>query len=287
MKLAFLGTPEVAASALRALHQAGHDVRMVVTRADARRGRGGRLGPSPVKVAAAELGLPVAYEPAAAVGSGAELGVVVAYGRLVKPEVLAALPMVNLHLSLLPRWRGAAPVERAVLAGDTETGVSLMALDEGLDTGPLYAQVATAIGPEETADELRQRLGRLGTDLLLERLGRGLGDPLPQSGPPSYADKLRPEELRLDFSQPAVQCHRVVRVGRAWTTWRGRRLLVHRARVAGAEAGLAPGELRGTLVGTAQGALELVVVQPEGKPAMGAADWARGARPSPGERLGR
>jgi methionyl-tRNA formyltransferase len=287
VKLAFLGTPEVAAGTLRALVGAGHSVVHVVTRPDARRGRGPQTGPSPVKRAAAELGAPVSYRPEDLIGEPAELGVVVAYGRLVKPPVLAALPLVNVHFSLLPRWRGAAPVERAILAGDAETGVCLMALEEGLDTGPVYARVATPIGPEETAVALRQRLGELGNRLLVDVLAAGLPVPHPQAGEPVYADKIRPDELRLDFSRPAVEVERVVRVGRAWTTFRGRRLLVVAARV-GSSAGreLAPGQLDGRWVGTGAGALELVRLQPEGKGPMDAAAWARGVRPQASERLG-
>jgi methionyl-tRNA formyltransferase len=220
------------------------------------------------------------------VSSGADLGVVVAYGRLVKPDVLAAVPMVNVHFSLLPRWRGAAPVERAVLAGDPETGVCLMELEEGLDTGPVYARTVTPIGPDETVDELRDRLSELGTDLLLKNLSVGLGDPQPQVGEPTYASKITVDELRLDFDRAAEVCNRVVRVGRAWTTWRGKRLIVHRARVLSERQELSAGQIQGDMVGTAQGALELLVVQPEGKPAMDGAAWARGARPTAGERLG-
>ncbi|MGC8626660.1 MAG: methionyl-tRNA formyltransferase [Acidimicrobiales bacterium] len=281
-----MGTPEVSARALRALHAAGHDVRVVVTRPDARRQRRGPLAPSPVKLVATELGIRVVHRPEDALGSRAELGVVVAYGRLVKPDVLAELPMVNVHFSLLPRWRGAAPVERALLAGDSETGVSIMALDEGLDTGPVYARALTSIGPEETAEELRFRLGQMGTDLLLRLLADGLGTPEPQSGVPTYAPKVEPAELRLDFSQPAENCERVVRVGRAWTTWRGRRLLVLKARAVASTVELLPGELRGTLVGTGSGHLLLTRVQVEGKAPMDAQAWERGARTAPGERLG-
>ncbi|MGH9074310.1 MAG: methionyl-tRNA formyltransferase, partial [Acidimicrobiales bacterium] len=149
---------------------AGHEVCLVVTRPDRRRGRRGEPAPSPVKAAALDLGLTVAEEPEAAVGLGAELGVVVAYGALVKKAVLDHLPMVNLHFSLLPRWRGAAPVERAILAGDAVTGVCLMGLEEGLDTGPVYGCRQVTIGPEETAGELGERLGEVGTALLVERL---------------------------------------------------------------------------------------------------------------------
>ena len=119
-RLVFLGTPEIAVPPLRALHEAGHDIALVVSRPDRRRGRGGSLSPSPVKEAALELGLPVTDRVDDVIDAGAELGVVVAYGRLIRPHVLAAVPMVNMHFSLLPRWRGAAPVERAILAGDTD-----------------------------------------------------------------------------------------------------------------------------------------------------------------------
>ncbi len=286
MKLVFLGTPEVAAGTLQALVRAGHDVRLVVTRPDTRRGRGPGQAPSPVKQAAVALGLLVSHRSADVTASGAELGVVVAYGRLIKPEVLAKVPMLNVHFSLLPRWRGAAPVERAVLAGDAETGVCLMALEEGLDTGPIYDRAVTAIGSDETVDHLRRRLGEIGNELLMAKLAAGLGQPRPQTGEPTYAAKLDPAELYLDFNRAAEVCHRQVRVGRAWTTWRGRRLLVHRARVVPDAGALLPGEVEGDKVGTGEGALELMVVQPEGKPAMSAADWLRGARPLPGERLG-
>src|SRR5947208_737935 len=129
----------------------------------------------------------------------AELGVVVAFGRLIKPHVLAALPMVNIHFSVLPRWRGAAPLERAILAGDTETGVCLMQLEEGLDTGPVYDCVRVPIGPDDTAVELRERLVEAGTDLLVTRLRDGLGTPMAQEGETTYADKVAPEEHRLDW----------------------------------------------------------------------------------------
>ncbi|MFP5327603.1 MAG: methionyl-tRNA formyltransferase, partial [Acidimicrobiia bacterium] len=155
---------------LRALVENGHDVRLVVTQADKRRGRGSATTPSPVKAAALELGLPVSHTVDDVLGTGAELGVVVAFGRLIKPHVLERIPMVNLHFSLLPRWRGAAPVERAILAGDRETGVCLMKLEEGLDTGPVYAVERTPIGEDESAEELRARLVEIGTAMLVEQL---------------------------------------------------------------------------------------------------------------------
>ena len=269
---------------LRALVADGHDVRLVVTRADKRRGRGGALMPSPVKAAALELGLPVTDQVDDVIGAGAELGVVVAFGRLIKPHVLDALPMVNVHFSLLPRWRGAAPLERAILAGDTETGVCLMQLEEGLDTGPVYACTRIEIGSEETASELRGRLVDAGTDLLIDTLRTGLGSPTAQEGEPTYADKIDPAEHHIDWTQPAVVAHRVIRSGDAWTTFRGKRLKVLRAKLS--ENGLDPGAIDGLRVGAGGGALELVEVQPEGKGPMAAADWRHGARPRPDERLG-
>src|SRR5580692_4714442 len=207
-RLVFLGTPEAAVLPLRALVDAGHDVALVVSRPDRRRGRGGGLTPSPVKAAALELGLEVADSLDPAVEVGAELGVVVAYGRIIPVAVLERLPMVNLHFSMLPRWRGAAPVERAILEGDSETGVCLMAVEAGLDTGPIYAEADTVIDENETAEELRARLVAMGCRLLEEHLGEGLeGLPIPrdQMGTPSYAEKLLPAELELHWEQPAVQ----------------------------------------------------------------------------------
>ncbi|HEX6596176.1 MAG TPA: methionyl-tRNA formyltransferase [Acidimicrobiales bacterium] len=273
---------------LRALVEAGHKVAMVVSQPDRKRGRGGALEPSPVKAAAHELGLPVTDRVDDLLAVGAELGVVVAYGRLIRPHVLAALPMVNVHFSLLPRWRGAAPVERAILAGDEKTGVCLMALEEGLDTGPVYACEEVPIGEEETAEELRARLVALGTELLVTALRDGLPQPRPQEGEPTYASKLEPADHHLDGSRPAEELARVVRLGQAWTTFRGKRLKVLRARAV-PDASEVP---RGTIdrssltVATAEGALELVEVQPEGKGPQAAKAWRNGARPEPGEVLG-
>src|SRR5690606_7141689 len=129
-----------------------------------------------------------------------------------KPHVLAELPMVNLHFSLLPRWRGAAPVERAILAGDTETGVCVMAVEEGLDTGGVYRRATVPIGPDDTLAELQARLVEVGTQLLVDTLRDGLGEPEPQQGEATYADKIDPAELRLDWERPAVELHRVVRL---------------------------------------------------------------------------
>jgi methionyl-tRNA formyltransferase len=240
-----------------------------------------------VKAAALELGLPVSTRAEDVIAVGAELGVVVAYGRIIKKDVLDRLPMVNVHFSLLPRWRGAAPVERTILAGDTTSGVCLMALEEGLDTGPLYGCQEVEVGPEETAAELRSRLATLGASLLVDGLARGLGEPLPQHGEATYAQKIEPADLFLDWARPALELHRVVRLGRAWTTWRGRRLLVLAARVTEVPPGdLVAGQLQGNVVVTGQGGLRLITVQPEGRGLMAGSDWIRGARPRPEERVG-
>jgi methionyl-tRNA formyltransferase len=249
---------------LEALVAAGHDIALVVTGVDKRRGRGNDVSPSPVKQAALRLGLPVSNVVDDVVAAGAELGVVVAFGRIIKPHVLAELPMVNLHFSLLPRWRGAAPVERALLAGDDVTGVCVMAVEEGLDTGGVYACAEVPIGPTVTADDLRRELVSVGTQLLVDTLAAGLGEPHPQVGDTTYAAKIDVAELRIDWSQQPAAIDRLVRLGGAWTTFRGARVKVHAA----------------TLV---DGVLVPTVVQPEGKPRMGYDAWRNGARPAVGE----
>jgi methionyl-tRNA formyltransferase len=237
-----------------------------------------------VKAVAERLGIPVSHDVDDVIGLHADLGVVVAFGRLIKPHVLAALPMINVHFSLLPRWRGAAPVERAILAGDDKTGVCIMDVEEGLDTGAVYRCQEVTIDAEETAAELTGRLATVGADLLVGALAEGLGEPTPQHGEPTYAAKIEPEDLHLDWTRPAAELHRVVRVGRAWTTWRGHRLLVWRAEET--EAASPPGSLQGAVAGTGRGGLRLVLVQPEGKPIMSGEEWLKGARPRPDERLG-
>ncbi len=297
-RLAFLGSPAAAVPSLRALVVAGHEVALVVSQPDRRRGRGGALTPSSVKAAALELGLPTGEDLGDLPGIGAELGVVVAYGRIVPQALLDVLPMVNVHFSLLPRWRGAAPVERALLAGDGETGVCLMRLEAGLDTGPVLGRRVVAVGDRETAGELTGRLASVGADLLVEALAGGVaalpaGDP--QLGEPIYAAKLSPEEFRLDWTGQAGELDRVVRLGRAWTEFRGQRLRVLRAHPGDApadggdlETGMVEtGTVENGTVRTGDGVLVLDEVQPEGKRPMAARDWTRGVRPLPGERLGR
>jgi methionyl-tRNA formyltransferase len=278
-RLVFLGTPEFATVPLRALVDAGWDVVLVVSQPDKRRGRGGGLMPSPVKRAALDLGLPVSDRVDDVLDTGADLGVVAAFGRLIKPHVLERLRLVNLHFSLLPRWRGAAPVERAILAGDERTGVDLMVIEEGLDTGGVYARSEAAIGPDETADELRARLTALGTELLLANLRDGLPEPTPQRGEPTYANKIDPAELQIDWGRPAVDIHRLVRIGGAWTTHRGHRLKVWRT-------ALAPGGPGDVAVPAGDGPIQLVEVQPEGGRRMPARAWANGVHWRPGDRVG-
>ena len=264
---------------LQALHTAGFDVTLVVTNPDRRRGRGAGTSPSPVKQTALELGVEVTHDVDDVIASGASLGVVVAFGQIIRPNVLAAVPMVNLHFSLLPRWRGAAPVERAILAGDPVTGVDLMVVEEGLDTGPVHDRVELPIGPDETADELRARLVDAGTKLLVDALEGGLRTPAPQQGDATYAHKLTADDLHIDWGSPSVTVHRQVRVGGAWTTHDGARFKVWRT-------ALDPTG-RGVAHPTGDGEIELLEVQPAGKPRMDARSWANGARWSADDRLGR
>jgi methionyl-tRNA formyltransferase len=277
-RVAYLGTPELAVPPLRALVDDGVDVALVVSQPDRRRGRGSALVPSPVKAAALDLGIPVTDRVDDVLQADVPLGVVVAFGRLIKPHVLAVVPMVNIHFSLLPRWRGAAPVERAILAGDPHTGVDLMAVEEGLDTGGVYRRAEVPIGPDDSLEELRDRLVEEGCEMLVAALREGLGAPSPQSGEATHADKLTAEDRHLDWDGPAVDVHRRVRLGDAWTTHQGKRLKVWRTHV--------PPVGDGPRVPAGDGEVELVEVQPEGKGRMAAADWARGARWGPGDRLG-
>ncbi len=271
MRLVYFGTPEMAVAPLRALVDAGHDVVRVITRIDKKRGRGGSLSPSPVKAAALELGLAVSHDPDDIVGVDADLGVVVAYGRIIKAHLLDVMPMINLHYSLLPRWRGAAPVERAILAGDAETGVDVMRLEAGLDTGGIYAEQRVPIGPNTTADELRAELNEVGCRLLVDTVSRPveewIDDARPQQGEAVYAAKLDKSEFEIDWTQPTVDIHRLIRIGGAWTTFRGRRLKIHAADLV-------------------DGAIVPTVVQPEGKGPMDFSAWRNGAQPAPDEPFG-
>ena len=292
-RLAFCGTPALAVPALRALVEAGHEVTLVVSRPDTRRGRGAHTTPSPVKQAALALGLDVSDDLEQVTSAGAELGVVVAYGRIVPARILDLVPMINVHFSLLPRWRGAAPLERAILAGDARTGVCIMRMEAGLDTGPVLARAELALDDLPLSD-VQARLADVGARLVVETLEHGVAGVLaagePQQGEVVYAAKLEPEELRIDWKATADEVARLVRLERAWTTCGGRRLRVLQGRVVADDDGKAfsegPGTLRGTTVRCGAGALELVRVQPEGRRPMSASDWRRGAAVPDGTVLG-
>jgi methionyl-tRNA formyltransferase len=277
---------------LRALVGAGHDVALCVTRPDRRRGRGKEETPSPVKVAATELGIAVTHDMDDLTTAGVELAVVVAYGRIIPVRLLEQIPMVNLHFSLLPRWRGAAPVERAILAGDRQTGVCLMKVEEGLDTGPVYAVSTVALDDDITLDGLRHELVTVASALVVEALAdgvEGLPDPVPQEGEVTVAAKISKEDLHLDWTNPAVDIRRVVRLGQAWTTFRGKRLTVLDTALAPGghrDGALPPGTLDGPVVATGSGSLVLQQVRPESRSPMSADEWLRGVRPAVGERLG-
>jgi methionyl-tRNA formyltransferase len=308
VRVVFAGTPEVALPALDAVLESDHDVVAVVTRPDARAGRGRTTQPSPVKERALDAGLevltpqrPADPEFVARLGELApDCCAVVAYGALIPQHVLD-IPRhgwVNLHFSLLPAWRGAAPVQRAILAGDTVTGASTFRLEAGLDTGPVYGVLTTDIGPRETAGELLDRLARDGAGLLVATLdgiadGSVLAQPQPVEGV-SLAPKLDPADVHIDWTTPAVHIDRLIRAGTpapgAWTTFRSRRLRLGPVRpVHDAAADLAAGEIAvgggRVLVGTGGGTVELGEVRPEGKPSMPAAAWANGARLEPAERF--
>jgi len=282
VRLVFLGTPEAAVPSLRALVDAGHDVALVITRPDRKRGRGGQLSPSPVKACAQELGLPLGHRLGELDDLDVERGVVVAYGRLIAPEVLARVPMLNVHFSLLPRWRGAAPVERAILAGDTETGVSIMTLEAELDTGPVHLERRVAIDAK-TLTSLLGELAIVGARALTDVLGSAelLAHPRAQEGDVTYAAKLTKEDFHLTSASSVTQLLRIVRLGQAFTMVAERRLLVESA-VEYEGAAVARGSIAlrdGTVIlGAAEGAIALQIVRPESGKSMSATAWWSGAR---------
>jgi len=308
VRLVFAGTPEVALPSLEALASSSHELVAVVTRPDAPSGRGRSLVASPVRQRAVELGLEVLTPRRAGEPEFQErlrelapdACPVVAYGGLVPPAALA-IPRhgwVNLHFSLLPAWRGAAPVQRAIMAGDEVTGATTFLIEEGLDTGPTYGVMTETIRPTDTAGELLDRLAEAGAGLLLatmDGIENGDLEAVPQSPDGvSSAPKISVEDARIRWGTPALAVDRQVRgctpAPGAWTTFRGERLKVHPVEVATVAPVVAPGELvvtkREVLAGTATGPVRLGTVQPHGKKPMGAADWARGVRIETGEKLG-
>ena len=291
-RVAFLGTPELAVPVLRSLVENGIEVGHVITRVDKRRARGNDLYPSPVKVAALELGLTVSHKVDDLLElhriSPFDLAVVVAYGALIKPHVLAEIPMVNLHVSLLPKWRGAAPIERALLAGDAQTGVCLMQIEEGLDTGGVIGLRTMTITDSTTAEDIRSQLIAEGSQLLIEQLKFGLDPVVPQTGRATYAEKIDSSELRINWSNSAREISRLIRLGNAWTIFRGKRLKIHHADVVhetSGEVGSLVVTKNSVGVATSSGFLELKIVQPEGKPRMDVVSWINGTQPTLGEKL--
>ncbi len=293
VRLVFFGTPDPAVPVLTALTDAGHDVALVVTQPERRRGRGAAPARSPVHTAATDLGLTVRTpDRARAVlddltAARVDAGVVTAFGQILPAALLdtAPLGLLNLHLSLLPRWRGAAPVERAILAGDPETGVSVMRLDPGLDTGPVFTTVRTPIGADETAGQLTVRLVDLGIPGLLDVLDRLPGwDPTPQVGEPTYAEKLTVDEFHLDPTRPADELARVVRAGNprpgAWIVVDDTRVKVLHATPGPADATATPATVTGppATLHTAHGSLHLDEVQPEGRRPIPGDAWLAGYR---------
>ncbi len=308
MRLVFAGTPDAAVPSLEALAASSHEVVAVVTRPDAPAGRGRSLVPSPVRVRADALGLPV-LTPATAKDPAfhdqlRELAPdacpVVAYGAIV-PRAALDIPRhgwVNLHFSLLPAWRGAAPVQRAVMAGDDVTGATTFLLEEGLDTGPVLGTMTETIRATDTAGDLLGRLAIGGAGLLvatMDGLASGSLVPVPQPAEGvSLAPKISVDDARVDWTRPGFVVDRQVRGCTpnpgAWTTFRGERLKVDPVTPVADEAAGVPGSLvvtkRDVHVVTGSGTVRLGVVQGHGKRPMPAADWARGIRIEPGERFG-
>ena len=300
MRLVFAGTPEPAAAALERLIASDHEVVAVLTRPDARRGRGRTLHPSPVKALALEHGIEV-LTPESLTRDDAireqltalapDAIPVVAYGNLIPADMLdiPAHGWVNLHFSLLPKWRGAAPVQAAIAAGDEVTGATTFRIDEGLDTGDILDTLETVIGEAETSGELLERLAYAGADLLVETMDAfeaGTADPTPQPEEGTYAHKINPADARVDWNQSAAVIDRGIRAHTpapgAWTMRGEDRFKLGPVTPMGSGA-LAPGEAafskNEVLVGTADGDVRLGTIQPPGKKMMNAADWARGLNP--------
>ncbi len=308
MRVLFAGTPEAAVPSLRAVLASPHEVVAVLTRPDAPAGRGRRMMPSPVAEIALDEGIEV-LRPARAndpefldrlAQIAPDAAPIVAYGGLIPPPALAVPThgWVNLHFSLLPAWRGAAPVQHAVMAGDEVTGASTFRLEEGLDTGPVFGVVTETIRSTDTAGDLLGRLAVAGAGLLvatLDGLEAGALVPVPQAPDGvSLAPKIRVEDARVPWTDPAMRVDRLIRgctpAPGAWSEFRGERIKLGPVRPVADLVDLAAGEVRvlknSVWVGTATHAVLLGEVKAEGKKLMAAGDWARGVRVEPGERLG-
>ena len=296
-----MGTPDFSVPALEALAAAGHDIAAVYTQPPRPAGRGQKERPSPVHLRAEALGLPVRHPktlrtPEAQADFAAlhaDIAVVVAYGLILPKPVLDAPRhgCLNIHASLLPRWRGAAPIHRAILAGDGETGVCIMQMEEGLDTGPVLLRAATPIGPTDTTEDLHDRLAAIGARLIVEALDRLdslVPEPQPAEGV-TYAAKIDKAEAAVDWTKPAGEIDRQIRglspFPGAWTIHEGRRLKLLRSRLAEGQG--APGEvLRGLTIACGAGAVDILEVQAEGRARQDAASFLRGAPIAPGTRFG-
>ncbi|GMG80975.1 methionyl-tRNA formyltransferase [Paralimibaculum aggregatum] len=306
MRLAFMGTPDFAVPTLEALVAGGHEVVRVYAQPPARAGRGKALRPSPVQARAEALGLavetPSRFREAEAgfAALGLDAAVVVAYGKILRPAALEAprLGCFNLHASKLPRWRGAAPIQRAIMAGDAETAACVMRMDAGLDTGPVLACETVPIGPEETAGTLHDRLAALGGPLMLRALaalqaGTAVAAPQPEEGV-TYAAKIEKAEARIDWSRDAAALSAHVRglspFPGAWFELAGERikLLMALPEAAPDAAQVAPGTVLDDrlLVATGQGGLRLTRLQRAGRGPLAAADFLRGTEIPAGTRLG-
>jgi methionyl-tRNA formyltransferase len=293
-QIIFFGTPDVAVGPLRSLVSSGLNVALVVTGEDKRRGRGSDVSPSPVKVVATELGIPISHHVSDAIELAKKqtetLGVVVAFGHIFTDEALDILPMINIHYSLLPRWRGAAPVERALLAGDEQTGVCIMQVVEQLDAGDILSSATTQISQTDTTTTLRSRLGEIANPMLIEVLSNGVSTTQPQTGDIVVAAKITQADLEIDWSKPAAVIDRQVRVGGAFTFFHDKRFKIHSLKVSTEIFIAKPGNMvvvnDRVLVACGQGVVELVEIQPEGKPRISAQDWKKGARLDAQSRLG-
>ncbi|MFZ5708618.1 MAG: methionyl-tRNA formyltransferase [Pseudomonadota bacterium] len=296
MRVVFMGTPDFSVPALRAL-AARHGIVAVYSQPPRPAGRGQKERRSPVHQAADTLGIPVrtpvSLKTAEAreefAGLGADVAVVVAYGLLLPQAILDAprFGCLNIHASLLPRWRGAAPIHRAVMAGDAETGVTIMRMEAGLDTGPMLLATSTPIGPEDTTGDLHDRLAAMGAELILQALG-GLSDlvavPQPAEGV-TYAEKIGKTEARIDWTRPAAEVDRRIRglspFPGAWTKAGGERVKLLRSRLAAgapvAGGGVPGAVVRRLTVACGEGAVEVLQAQREGRRPMGAAEFLRGA----------
>ena len=281
-RIVYIGTPEIAVVPLQALIAEGFVIELVVTGIDKRRGRGSQTTANPVKTAAVELGIPVSHDinDVLQLDSDGLLGVVVAFGNIISQKILQHAPMINIHYSALPRWRGAAPVERAILSGDATTAVCIIQVAEQLDAGDVLASSPCVIQEDDSVETLRNRLGQLALPLLIDICSNGVREQISQSGEVVVARKISAQDLAIHWSSDAEQILRQIRVGNAFTFFDGKRFKIHEATQS--SVSLPIGTIAvcdgNVLVGSQKGSVQLTTVQPEGKPRVLAKDWARGAR---------